>query len=515
VSKAPDRSRLRVNAVANIVGRAVAMPLWIVVTPYVLGRLGQDRFAVWTLFFLLNGYVISLDLGSGAGAARFVAVAAARRDRGEARLAVMRSLLLGLAIGVLWGLAGISCRELFVRVFHVPPAWDTEVRASLLVFSLSVVIYALSQSLLGSLVGFQRMELWNLYYLSGLVVHMGVLVVLLARGQGLVGAATAAVAGHSATALLAALSVRRELSRLPEGEGPPRLTWRDLLGYGLWVQAANLFGTLQFQAGRVLLGAIGRLAWVTTFELAFRAVNSLWSLSTLIQSAVVPAAAHAVEHEGLEGARRIYGWCCQWVILVGAYTLGLAGATAPALFTLWLGRPQPEVAAVARWIALGLGLSTLAGPATTIARGLGTPWFEALNFAIALAVNAGGALLLIPRLGVQGAGIAMAASFLIATMVLLTLFHRRIGVATGPWLARVALPRLLPGALAAIAVGILGDRWTPATRSQALPVVAIEGIVYTFAFVLATWPTGDARAVLRHARGALVRLGLAKPRLES
>jgi O-antigen/teichoic acid export membrane protein len=182
------------------------------------------------------------------------------------------------------------------------------------------------------------------------------------------------------------------------------------------------------------------------------------------------------------------------------------------LFTLWLGRPEPEVAETARWIALGLGLSTLAGPATSIARGLGSPWFEALNFAIALAMNAGAALFLIPRLGLRGAAIAMAASFLVATTVLLALFHRRIGVGTGSWLARVALPRLLPGALAALAVGILGDRWAPANRSQALPVVVLQGIAYTLAFVLATWPTGDARAVLRHGRSALGRWGLAKAR---
>jgi O-antigen/teichoic acid export membrane protein len=506
------RSRLRLNAVANIVGRAIAMALWIVVTPYVLDRLGQERFAVWTLFFLLNGYVISLDLGSGAGAARFVAVAAARRDRGEARRTVMRSLLLGLAIGILWGLVGVWGRDLFVSVFHVPPAWDAEVRASLIVFSLSVVWYALSQSLLGSLIGFQRLDLWNVHYLAGLVVHMGALVALLARGQGLVGAASAAVAGHAVTAVLAWHSVRRELSRLPEVAGEGRLTWRDLLGYGAWVQAANLFGTMQFQAGKVMLGAIGRLAWVTQFELAFRVVNSVWSLSTLIQSAVVPAAAHAAEREGIEGARRMYAWCCQWVILTGAYTVGLVGAAAPALFTLWLGRPEPEVAALARWIALGLLLSTLAGPATTIARGLGSPWYEALNFAVAVVVNVGGALVLIPRLGVHGAGIAMAASFLVATTVLLALFHRRIGVATGPWLARVALPRILPAALAALGVGMLGERWTPLTRSGALPVAALQGIGYTLVFVLATWPTGDARAVLGHARGALARLGLARPR---
>lgn len=501
------RSRLRHNAAANIMGRVVSMVAWIVVTPYILDRLGQERFAVWTLFFLLNGYVISMDFGSGAGASRFVAVAVARNDRSEARFVIRRSLFLGLAIGLLWGLVGILGRGWFNQIFHVPVVWASEVRSSLVVFSVSLVLFAVSQVLLGALVGFQRLDLWNYYYLAGLGVHLGTLVFALSKGYGLVGTAAAAVAGHAVTALLTARSVRSELARLPVSSEPARRSWRDLLNYGVWVQAANFFGTAQFQASKVMLGIIGQLTWVTQFELGFGVANRVWSLSTLIQSAVVPAAAHAAETEGIEGARRMYDWCCRWVILVGAYTLGLVAATAPTLFTLWLGKPHPETAEAARWVAAGLALSTLAGPATTIGRGLGSPWYEAVNFAVALTVNVVGGMLLIPKYGIQGAGIAMTLSFLAATCVLLTLFHRRIGVATGPWLARIALPRLLPAVVAAVAIGAIGARWNPAARSGAFVVTFVEGALFTLIFVAATWHTGDAKAAAGHLRGVLARFG--------
>ena len=52
-------------------------------------------------------------------------------------------------------------------------------------------------------------------------------------------------------------------------------------------------GVIGHKAGKVLLGTLGQLAWVTRFELGFRVANAVWSLPSLVQGAVIPAAAHA------------------------------------------------------------------------------------------------------------------------------------------------------------------------------------------------------------------------------
>ena len=43
------------DALANVAGRVVSILLWLVITPYALGRLGPERFGVWALFFVLSG----------------------------------------------------------------------------------------------------------------------------------------------------------------------------------------------------------------------------------------------------------------------------------------------------------------------------------------------------------------------------------------------------------------------------------------------------------------------------
>jgi hypothetical protein len=65
------RGRLRRSALANVVGRGASAVLWLVVTPLALSRLGPERFAVWSLFFVLGGYMASLDLGMSNGVSRY------------------------------------------------------------------------------------------------------------------------------------------------------------------------------------------------------------------------------------------------------------------------------------------------------------------------------------------------------------------------------------------------------------------------------------------------------------
>ena len=136
---------------ANIAGRGVSVLLWVVVTPFALHRLGNERFGIWSLFFVLSGYVATLDLGMSAGVSRFVAMSAARGDdRLDARRVILRSLLLSAGLGLVWALACVVSRGLFVRVFHVPAAWIPEVGASLAIFAGSLLVFSIAQVLQGA-----------------------------------------------------------------------------------------------------------------------------------------------------------------------------------------------------------------------------------------------------------------------------------------------------------------------------------------------------------------------------
>jgi O-antigen/teichoic acid export membrane protein len=502
---ASSSSRLRRNALANILGRAASAALWLLVTPFVLERLGHERFGIWALLFALSGYVGILDFGMAGGVSRFVAMAVARGDRDEARRMIARSLVLSGALGCVWLLVFTTGSGLFLDLFHVPAPWHAEVTASLIVFGISVVVLSVAQVLQWSLMGFQRFDLWNYYFLAGLVVNVAVMVAGLLAGQGLMATALAALAAQIAVALLSGRSVLVHLRAVPvaAATGARGTSWGALARFGGLVQASNALGLGHMQVGRVLLGTLGALVGVTRFELAFRVTNALWSLATLIQNAAYPAAAHAHATGDTAAVRGVYYWCCRWVFLMAGWTLGLVWVTSPVLFHLWLGTSDPRVVTTARWLVIAFGFSTLAGPATPIVRGIGIPALEVLHFGLAFACNVVAGVLLIPRLGPEGAAISMAVGFCVASAVLLLVFHSKIGVSTPRWVVSVVGPRLGAAGLAALGAGFVVARFEARSRGDAAGVAALGAVAFTLAFLVLAWPSGDPKAAWVRLRGRL------------
>ncbi len=504
MSDPPDTrfGSLRRNAVANIAGRVASALLWVLVTPFALSHLGNERFAVWSLFFVLGGYVGTLDLGMANSVARFVALATATGDRRKAVDVLRRSLSLSAAIGLMWCLACMVFRGPLMQAFHVPLALQPEVGRSLVVFAASMFAFSLTQVLNGTLMGLQRLDLSNVCFVSGLVLHAGVLVVGLAAGAGLMAAAAAAVSGHVLSGTLASQFLRRTLSGLPDRESTSRVSWRELLRFGGTLQATAACGVGQLQVAKVLLGVLGRLAWVTQFELGFRVALAIWSVPTLIQGAVIPAAAHASADADSGRIREVYLWACRWIFALAGFVLAGLWLTAPALIALWLGPGHAESVAVARLLAVGFAATTLSGPATAIARGGGWPLLETYNFAAALGLNVLVSLWVVPRYGPSGAAFAMSLSFGLAGAWLILVMHRLLQVSTPRWLLRLALPRFV---LPAVAAALLSRLWSgaePASKLEALRVVALQGSAFSFLVVAVSWPTGDPSALIGRLRTA-------------
>lgn len=495
MSASPPRPpSLRRNAFVNLVGRGTSLLVWILVTPFALARLGPERFGIWSLFFTLTSYAAALDLGMASGTPRFIAARVAHGDRAGARHVLVRSLALAVSIGGLWIVVCLLGQNAFVRAFHVPAPWVTEAKASLGWFGGALFAFTLSQVFQGVLVGFQRLDLSNLWFAAGLAANVTLLVVGLSFGLGLRAVAFGSLIGALVTATFSAISVQACLVAVPIHGQTKRTGWRELLGFSGTVQMTNAFNVAQLQIGKVLLGMLDRLSSVAQYELGFRVANAVWSIPTLVQAAMFPAAAHAHALDSTERIRQIYDWGCRWVFALGGWVFGALWVTAPALLRLWLGSTIDSPVLVARGLTVAFALATLAGPATMIARGAGWPRIETAFFGLAAVLNLALSAWWVPPRGASGAVLATVLSFGIAMLIVIPVLHRRVGVSTLRWLGRSVAPRLLP-ALIAAAVMTPFVRGVVRTRGEALASVCISGLAFTSLYALLLLPSGDPRTV--------------------
>ena len=274
------------------------------------------------------------------------------------------------------------------------------------------------------------------------------------------------------------------------------------------VQATSVLATGWQHVGKIVLGTLGRLVWVTTFELGYRVALAVLSLPQLILGAVIPAAARASAAGGDVELRTVYDWSSRWIFALAGMVLSGLWLLAPSLIMLWVGPGHAESAAVARSAAVMFSCLILAGPATAVARGAGSPGLETITFAIAFGLDVLFSLLLAPRFGPQGAVWAMALSIVVAGAWIVTVVHRRYGIATLPWLRGAAVRIAVPGAFA-VALSLAGLSPAPTGRGDALRHLLLAGAAFTLLSALVTWPSGDARALIAALRSRLARPPLA------
>ena len=145
---------LRRNAIANLAGRAVTGVLWVAVTPYVLSRLGAERFGIWSLFFTFLSYLLAFDLGISSTMTRFVASARGAGESQSLLRTLRRGLMLAIGLGLLWAAVVVLARPWIVHVFRVPPSLIPETQQALVMFAAAVLILFPTQVMMGSLQGF-------------------------------------------------------------------------------------------------------------------------------------------------------------------------------------------------------------------------------------------------------------------------------------------------------------------------------------------------------------------------
>jgi O-antigen/teichoic acid export membrane protein len=363
---------------------------------------------------------------------------------------------------------------------------------------------------MGSLQGFERLDLSNACMVLGVASQVATLCVGLAAGGGLKAAALAGVVGQGVTGLLGVGMLRGQLRGISHDGRDTGPSWRDMMHFGAALQLAGLLTVVQFQSGKITLGLLGNLAMVSEFEVAFRVANAVGSLPVLIMLSVIPAASHAWERGGQPAVVPLFLSTSRWVFSQAVMTLGLLWLLAPDITRLWLGPEHERIAFLIRLWVIVYAIILVWGPGTAVARGIGIPWPEVWGLTASVIVNIGLSLWWVPRHGTVGAITALGVSFLVAVLLFMAMFHRRSRIAFGPWFGREFLPRALAGFLAVALCSWLAD----GPLARILPHLGwSHGVAVTLLFMgtfsLLFAPLGDPQRlwhlVAQATAGVLVR----------
>ena len=345
------------NTVYNLLGAGVPIVLSLVTVPLYLRFIGEARYGVLAIVWLLLGYFGSFDLGLSRAAANLIARLPAQ-DHAE-RVQVFWSVcvlnaVLGIVVGAVFYEVGGA---ILGSWFQVSRPLHAEVIAALPWIAAAVPVATVTAALTGVLEGLQRFRTVNAIQSFGTVLfQVAPLATAIGIGPQLRYTIPAAVLARVLSSLPLVSAVR---AVLPLTEAP-RLRWqrlRGLFAYGSWVAITNVVGPVLHLFDRFLIGALLGAAAVAYYVVPFQIVNRVQILPGALSRALFPQ----FSAMDAAGSRRV---AIESVATLSAATTPVVVAGLVLLrpfLQVWVGRAFAlQAAPIAEILLLGVWINGLA-----------------------------------------------------------------------------------------------------------------------------------------------------------
>lgn len=288
------------HAVYNLAGGLLPVALSLVTIPQYIGLIGEARYGVLAIAWLLLGYFGLFDLGLGAATAQRIAALA--NDTGEARAQVFwTALAMNCALGVVGGLLILPAAHFyFGGSAAIDHALQPEIARAIPWLAVALPLATVSGVLTGSLQGRARFLELNAISVSGAALTQ-LLPLIVAR-----------LHGPELSWLLPAVVLSRiiVLGALFWRSGhhvhfgyPQSLSTADarsLLRFGGWVTVTALVGPLMVVMDRFAIGAMLGPKAVAHYTVPFQLAERTGLLPSALSSALFPRMAVAGPAESRE-----------------------------------------------------------------------------------------------------------------------------------------------------------------------------------------------------------------------
>lgn len=468
-----------VSLVGAVIGASVNLVLAVVVGRG-LGPDGTGAFFQFVGLFMIAANM--LELGADTGLVRFVARALATGREDQLRPLLRLAIVPVSLVGIVAGAAIMIWAPTLARLVGAPDGIDGAglirmLGPAVVLMSLLAVVLAATRGM-GHVMPFTLLQSISLP-----VARVALIVTFLLAGAGVTGVLVAWLIPLPVVLVVAVAVMTRMLVTRAPASGPRRAARpaglrREFWGFsGARGVAAGVEILLEWVDVLIVAAVLGS-AEAGIYVVVTRSVRAGLVVQQASRLAVSPLISAALARDDFTEASRLYSTVTRaMLILCWPFYLTLA-IFAPEVLSVFGAGFEPGSGSLTL-MSLTMALALAAGMVQTVLLMGGRSTWQLADKSIALAVNVGANLLLIPPLGIMGAAVAWTATVLIDTALAAWQVHHSMGIRVR-W-AELVAPAVLPVAVFGVG-GMAGRALVDGVAGGGLPgmllVVFALGALY-------------------------------------
>ncbi len=281
-------SGLKSKFIINVTGAFVGIGVALVTVPFYVARIGEARYGILSLVWVMLGYLGFLDFGLSRATANALAKMSDAPAR-ERSSVFMTSLFINAALGSLGGLIiYFGGGHVLMTTHGIDEELRSEIQSVMLYVAPMLPLSLVSGVGIGALEARERFLIANILQISS--NSLGQIIPLLAAifiGPKLtvVIPAILIVRCLSASVILSIVIITEGLHYVSRLDG---VRVKGLLGYGIWVTLTNLISPLMTSIDQFVIGSVIGAPFVARYAVPMTVATRLQIFNTALARTVFP-----------------------------------------------------------------------------------------------------------------------------------------------------------------------------------------------------------------------------------
>jgi O-antigen/teichoic acid export membrane protein len=339
-----SRARILMTGVLmNWTAFAVSVIVSLILSPFVVHRLGNIAYGVWVLANSSIAYMALLDLGMRGAVTHFVAKHQVRGEHLESSRAVSVALAFRTVISIAVIVASLVLAAFATRIFRVPSnmwtaaQWAIVISGFNLSFSLIVGVFG------GVITALQRFGMANGLAMSQTLISAAGTVWVLSRGYGVVPLAIMQLTVALALGIATIIFCGRVYPELRLGlRFLDRSILPELWHYSFYLFLIAATGQVIYYTDNLIVGAILSAEAVTFYAIGGRFIAYLGELGASLAQTFMPVASNLAAQDQRVQLRRLLIQGTRIALLVSLPVGGALFFRSSTFIGLWMGEQYAQ-----------------------------------------------------------------------------------------------------------------------------------------------------------------------------